>query len=213
MAEQTVEQRLTELEGLEQKIKDIASRMLAPGEVELFPLDFLAIAVMDRSVSLLYGYTSMIRSNNFTCAAPIVRMHLDSLLRFYASWIHKDPHELARLVLRGSKIRDIDDRNGRKMTDTYLIKQLSIQYPWIASVYDETSGWVHLSEKHILNSTGIANRNEGIINHKISRFDRFSEASVIEGVECMTEITHVLCEFLEGWNFTKRSKSGDINTT
>lgn len=207
-----IEGRLADLETLEYKIREVAKKLMTPGEVGVFPLDFLAIALMDRSVSIIFGFTSMIRANNFTCAAPLIRLHLDSLLRFYACWIHSDPHELASSVLKGEQIRRIKDRTGKKMTDAYLVEQLSKEYPWVGSVYEHTSGWVHLSKKHMVNSTGFLSKDERIFSHKISRFDTVSEANKIEGIDCMTEITNVICEFLEGWNQTKRITPINANT-
>jgi hypothetical protein len=78
--------------------------MFESGKVYLYPLDLLAIAVMDRGLSLIFGFIAQIRTNNFTCAAPLVRMHLDNVLRFYAAYISEDPHEFTFKVFEGNHI-------------------------------------------------------------------------------------------------------------
>ena len=79
MSETILENKLLELESFERKFFDLGKQMFEPCKVYLYPLDLLATAVMDRGLSLIYGFTSQIRANNFTCAAPLVRMHLDGL--------------------------------------------------------------------------------------------------------------------------------------
>ena len=36
------------------------------------------------------------------------------------------------------------------MTDRYLVNTLSKKYEWMPRVYESTSGFIHLSEKHLL---------------------------------------------------------------
>ena len=60
----------------------------------IYPLDLLASAVLKRSMALIDGFSAMIRAENFICAAPLVRLQLDNLLRFSASWMVEKPHDL-----------------------------------------------------------------------------------------------------------------------
>src|SRR4051812_27643367 len=101
MSEETVENKLLELEGFRRKLFDLGKQMFESGKVGLYQLDLLATAVMDRGLSLIFGFTSQIRANNFTCAAPLVRMHLDNVLRFYAAYISEDCHEFTMKVFKG----------------------------------------------------------------------------------------------------------------
>jgi len=36
------------------------------------------------------------------------------------------------------------------MTDRFLVDEFSKEYKWIKSVYKNTSGYIHLSDKHML---------------------------------------------------------------
>lgn len=194
-----IEKQLLSLEQYEYRIRDVGKLFMVPENDTTSPIALLAIGVMDRSVSLIYGFTTMIRANNITCAAPIIRLHLDSLLRLYALKIYQDPNRLATMVFKGEQIRLIKDRQGNKMSDRYLVDQLSLEHSWIESVYKETSGWVHLSKKHIHNSNWISDIDKELISHKISKEDNVPVFTKLEGVECMKEISLLICEFLSEW--------------
>jgi hypothetical protein len=159
MTEQ-VEDKLILLESYENKYIDLAKKMFEPGKTYIYPLDLLTNAIMDRSLSLIFGFTSQIRTNNYLCAAPLVRLHLDNLLRVYASYIVKDPHDFAMKVFKGQHVRNLKDQHGNRMTDKYLVEQLTKEYKWIENVYNETSGFVHFSNKHILSSSEIIDEKE-----------------------------------------------------
>jgi len=116
----------------------------------MFPLDILAAATIKRSLALISGFTLLVKANNHTCAASLLRLQLDSCLRFFAAFIVDKPHEFAHNVLKGIPIREMNDLNGKKMTDRYLVNTLSKKYKWMPRVYESTSGFIHLSEKHLL---------------------------------------------------------------
>lgn len=146
---QAVSEHIDKLKSYEKKIFDIAKKMFEPGKVFLYPLDILANAVMNRSVALIDGFCGQIENENFICAAPLIRLQLDNLLRFYASFIVQDPHNFALKVFKGIEIRKLKDSNSIKMTDRYLVSRLSKEYSWIENVYRETSGYIHLSYQQL----------------------------------------------------------------
>jgi hypothetical protein len=61
----------------------------------------------------------------------------------------EQPHDLAHNVLKGKSIRDMKDRNGKHMTDRHLVNTLATKYKWMPKVYESTSGFIHLSDKHL----------------------------------------------------------------
>jgi len=205
MPDTTLETQLLELEKFERRFFDLGKQMFEPGKVYLYPLDLLATAVMDRGLSLIYGFTSQIRANNFTCAAPLVRMHLDNVLRFYAAYISDDCHEFTMKVFEGFHIRNLKDKDGNKMTDKYLVEKLSKEHSWMTEVYEKTSGYVHLSNTHIFNSSRLKDFKERTIAFSISKQDRWlTVAEKLEAINCMLEISQILFDYLSGWNLTKR---------
>ena len=63
---------------------------------DLFQFDLLVSAVLNRSLALMNGFQLLIINNNYICAAHLVRLHLDSLMRLSAAWLVDDPNELLK---------------------------------------------------------------------------------------------------------------------
>src|SRR5699024_5901048 len=103
----------------------------------------------NRSIANGNALVHMLRTRNYISAATIIRLQLDSCLRFYAAFIVNDPHEFAHAVLCGTAVRNLKDAEGKKMTDRHLVEKLGCEYEWIPRVYDRASGFIPLSNKHI----------------------------------------------------------------
>lgn len=201
---ESVENKLKALESLQRDHLDVAGYMLRADGGALFPLDMVAQAVLHRSMGLVRGFCDAVRNENFLCAAPLVRLQLDNLLRFYAMSIVVDPHQTAFRIFAGTPLRKQVDRDGRKMTDQYLVEKLSTELPWVANVYRETSGFVHLSEKHIRNTHGDVDVTNRVVHTCISGRDYcLPDAFRIEAIECMIEITGQVLRYIYGWAYTK----------
>ena len=178
---------------------------MEPGQ-DLFPLDMLAVGVINRSLSLLTGFATLIRNDNYIAAVHLARPHLDNFLRFYASWLVDKPHDFAMNVMKGHQIDKLKDRNGKHLRDSYLVEVASKEYPWIYNVYKETSGFVHFSKKHVFTSTVLKNKEERTVEFRIGKEDKYvPEESKLEAIECMIEITNCIIKLLEGWIWTKRN--------
>lgn len=203
--------------GLENFGKDhieLTQEMLKADNGNIYGVDLLAVAVFKRSYSLITGFCKMIEEDNFICAAPLIRVQLDNLLRFSAVHLVKEPHQLAFDIILGKQLNKIKDKNGKLMQDYYLVSQLKEKYDWIERLYKETSGYIHLSEKHFFNT--IHNLDDSVdkrivtisVNDKSENIDiKFK----IEAVEAMHTITNEILNYLYGWIFTKQSKSEDRN--
>jgi GNAT superfamily N-acetyltransferase len=116
-----------------------------------FPMDLLAAATLNRSLCLIRGFADLMTSKNFVAAAPLIRMQIDNCLRFSAAWLVDNPHHFATEIIKGKQVRKMKDNKGKLMTDTYLLSVLTADYPWLTSVYENTSGYIHLSDKHFFN--------------------------------------------------------------
>ena len=171
-----------------------------------YPLDILAVAAMNRSINLLDGFCDLLEKKNFIAAAPLVRLQLDNCLRFFAAFIVDEPHNFAISVLDGIPVRKLKDKEGQLMRDRYLAEQMSIEYPWILNVYEQTSGYIHLSEKHIFNSmtVGDEERGKAKMKLKISREDSFVSDEVYkEAILSFKSATDVFFKYIHGWAYTK----------
>ena len=100
----------------------------------VYTLDFLFLAALNRSYCLLRGFCDLIESRNFVAAAPLIRLQLDDCLRIAALDLVDDPHSLASAVLGGKSIRTMKDKNDKRMKDEYLCSHLAKNHPWIRDV-------------------------------------------------------------------------------
>jgi hypothetical protein len=197
--------KLDHLDSFENRLKELSKEMMLPGQ-DLFPLDVLAVGVINRSLSLLSGFTTLIRDKNYIAAAHLGRPHLDNYLRFYASWLVNEPHDFAMKVMSGVRIDKLKDKTGKYLRDRYLVELASKEHPWMLNVYKETSGFIHLSKTHVFTSTVLKNKEERTVEFRISKEDKYvTEESKLEAAECMIEITNCIVTLVEGWIWTKNN--------
>ncbi|MFC2090799.1 hypothetical protein ACFLT1_08480 [Bacteroidota bacterium] len=195
-----------ELQILEDQEKIIIGRAKIMLSSDLFSLDLLAIAALDRSLHLIFGFTNLIKADNFIAAAHLVRCHLDNLLRLSAAWLVDDPHDFAQKILDGKRVDELVDQKGHKLKDWYLRDKLNEEYPWVKNVYKETSGFIHLSDKHFFSTSRRKDDKSREVEFRISKTDNFvPESARIEAIKCMNEITNVLIKYIEGWIWTKQN--------
>lgn len=114
--------------------------------------DFVLMGFIKRSIDLVEGFTILLDDWNLVCAAPIVRMQLDSLLRLnYLSKLD-NPYDISKRLFSGDQFDKIKDKDGKNLTDKYLREFAGKEFPWIADVYYETSKHIHFSNKHFFMS-------------------------------------------------------------
>lgn len=178
----------------------------------IYPVDLLAVAVLNRSCGLSDGFFDLMQKRNFIAAAPLLRLQIDNILRFYATWLVDNPHKLATNVLAGVSMRDVKDRDGKKLTDGYLIEKLSERYPWMKEVYKSTSGFIHLSDKLVLAPFHEVEKDRQATMSIGSSSAHLPESSFIEAVLSFSEATKGVFFWINSWIYTKnnpRSKDGE----
>jgi hypothetical protein len=160
-----------------------------------------AYMVLKRSLSLVFGFSTMLRARNFLCAAPLIRLQIDNLLRFRAAFLVADQSQFVVDVLQGKQVRKLKDRNGKDMTDFYLQRVLSSDYPWLEDTYKKTSGYVHLSEEHFFNTVRASKSGRrGAFEAYIGADDKLvSDEIYQEALEDMILVTHSLLTYLADW--------------
>ena len=199
----TLEQRVAQIEGLAKHHLSLLARMLKADGGKMFTVDMLASAAVKRSMSLCAGFASLTRQQNYQCAASLVRLQLDSCLRFSAAFIVKDPHVFAQAVLNGEAVRKMKDRDGVLMTDKHLVETLGKQHSWIPRVYEATSGFIHLSDRHIFTVLRPTSK-ERSISLSVSPTDEDIPVELwVEVADGFLAATDVLFEYLTGWTITK----------
>jgi hypothetical protein len=202
----SISSSLESLEALRDDHVAIAKSMTQAYGGAMYGLDLLAYGALNRSRAHLTGFTSLVRARNLLCAGALLRLQLDTVLRFSAAWLVTDPHDFALDVLRGTRVRNLTDRSGKKMTDAYLVQMLSRDFDWVERVYERTSGYVHFSNVHMLSAITSAEDEGGdrILELKISDMDKpLPEELYLEAIEAFAECTHVLLWYVTGWAVTK----------
>ena len=200
----SIDEKIKELEQIKKSHITSAKQMLEADNGNLFAFDLFATAVHKRSMSLIDGFIKTI-PDNFLCAAPLVRLQLDNLLRFFAhDRVSGNVHEFSLEVMSGKSIRSMKDKEtGEKLTDSHLVKKFKEIEPRVETLYRETSGYIHLSEKHIYDTISVSSE-DGLIRAYISEKDEFvTDESRLEAIAAMIGITKLLLWQLNSWTFTK----------
>lgn len=207
MKSKEIEERVALLEELYEPQLKFGHDLMVADDGNFYPLDLLAFAAIKRSMSLQSAMLSLIRDNNYFSAASLLRLQIDSCMRFYTVFLVDDPQDFATKVLGGEHIRKLKDKNGNKLTDAYLIDALSEHHKWVKNVYKTTSGFVHLSNKHLFSYIEKVNEDEQSVSFVLGKEDNHvNDAFWIEMIDGFIDATKTLYEYLNGWLETKKSK-------
>ena len=185
---------------------DIGLNIMNSGQRKLLIQDIFLLAMIQRSKSTIRGFCKEIDDNNFLCAAPLVRIHLDTLLNTYAMFISEKQSDFAFKKLKGKQTSELKDRFNHRMGDRYLARKLSedteLDANWALDLYSGTSDFVHVSDKHLL---GIFSKalTGGKIEMKISETSYIPKTSKREIISAMIKITFCLFRLWHGWSETK----------
>jgi hypothetical protein len=148
---ETLEQRLAKIERLEAELLHKFPQLVQPHS-DMYVSHFLLLGALKRTLAHADGFRKHIKDRNFICAGTIMRAQLDTALRVNALSLVKCPETFASDVLAGSPINKMKDANGHRLTDAYLAKKLSEQFPWVQKVYDNLCGLGHFSSRHIFSA-------------------------------------------------------------
>lgn len=196
---ETLEERLAKIECAERSILEMFAQVVQPG-TDMYLRDFMVIGVAKRTLSLATGFRSLMAARNFTCAAALVRMQLDTAFRLYGAHLVPHPEAYARDIFHGKPVNRMKDRDGNRMTDSYLAKKLSESFPWIENVYRETSELIHFTSRHIFASIAKLDETEHTVHFLASAKDPpRPDSDYFEVVDCFFEAMRVTATLAAGW--------------
>ncbi|MGF1849464.1 hypothetical protein [Vibrio lentus] len=188
-------------EELSKELLSLSGQIVKAGDV--FHMDILTMAVVNRALELSEGFKDLILSEKFLCAAPLLRLQIDNLLRYSAAWLVDKPHEFVAEVMKGTPVKNIKDASGKKMTDFYLVQKLSSDVPWVESVYEKTCGYIHFSESHF-HKVMLSTEDDGIFSIGIgSQSNQIPKETYIEAIEAFNAATLEISKYVYGWLKTK----------
>jgi hypothetical protein len=204
---ESVESSIARLDELDEAHLALGDQMLQAFGGTMYGMDLLAVGALNRSKAHIAGFRQLVHSKNLVCAGALLRLQLDTALRFHAAWLVSDPHDFALAVLRGEHVRTMKDRSGKKMTDVYLVEALGREHSWVPRVYERTSGYVHLSNTHLLSAMSPAAGSDDsnrLIHLKISAEDQpLPDWIYVEAVDAFCAATELLLQYVRGWAITK----------
>lgn len=136
------------------------------------------LAIIRRTLSLEQSFRQSVDSCNGQMAMTIIRLHLDSLARFYALyWADQtkgmSAETFARDVAKGASIKKYKFKGSKVYaSDSWLINQIIGLADWIPVVYKKTCGAIHFSDFHITQllqqAKPIQNLEDGSLQAEIS---------------------------------------------
>jgi hypothetical protein len=169
--------------------------------------DIFIYGILYRSNSLIDGFLRLVESNNFVCGISLVRLHIDSLLRLYASTISELSFEafVHKVMYEEIEIKDLNSKfkkseySFHKLTDNFLTKKISEEqgFEWVYEKYKSTCGFVHFSHKHIFASISAAENNNA--KFVFGRSDFIPENEKEGAVNLMFNITIGILYLTELW--------------
>ena len=170
----------------------------------LYTVDFYVVGAIKRSVAVTAGFRRLIEDRNLVCAGALLRMQLETALRFYGLSLTPSPQDAALELMGGAHMRRMKSRDGKLLHDSYLADQLSQVEPWVKSVYEETSKFVHFTEKQIFAGLVEVNDANRTFQMVIGRDDsHVPDALFLEALDAFDAATSLVGRLIASWQDTK----------
>ena len=201
--EKNLENILIELEFFFKEFIDSSKRIMEAGNSKLFTLDFLALAVNNRAISLVNGFVTLAKDKNYLTAVSLIRLQLDNALRFFASTLVENSNDFAMHFLDGKAIKDYEDIRGKKLSDNYLAKKLEVHFKGTQKLYNDTCGFIHLSDRHFFPTVSKSNKEALKFGIQIGSSENFTIEDKIDFSKTMLEVSKLVLIIVEQWKHEK----------
>lgn len=177
------------------------------GNNKLYTLDFVALSINNRAISLIKGYLTLAKADNYLTAVSLVRLQLDNALRFFASTLVKNSSDFAEHYIDGKAIRDYTDIDGKKLTDNYLAKKLENYFSGIKEIYEKTCGYIHFSDRHFFPTITREKRKNRSMQVVIGGSGNFTIDEKLDFSKTMLEVSKIVLIVVEQWKHEKNKLS------
>lgn len=193
-------------------IDDLSPRHLTLGKVMLesdygriYGMDLYTLGALNRSLDHIGGFGAALKNGSWLSAGALVRIQFDTAMRYFAAFLVDDPHQFAVEVLSGTMVRDIPDKTGRKMTDRYLSRKIGEKYRWFPDSYDRMSGYVHMSDIHMLAPIQASgDKTARTIGFEIGKMENCVSDRIYNSLTTTFKIsTEIFLDLVEDWATTK----------
>jgi hypothetical protein len=189
-----------------------AMRQREQAKTEFDAMALASYAALKRTLFLIEGFAQMIEDRNLVCAGALLRVQLDTALRFQAVFLVKEPREFADAILKGTRVDTLVDREGHRLTDRRLVDSAATEFPWVKSVYEQASGYVHFSEKHLLSDqSAVRSANAlAIVPVNINKFGDVSDSSLRDAMAAFMRATELLDHYVDKWDQSVRDRESAV---
>jgi len=187
-----------------QEVLDVGKEMLSVAGGELYIPDMFFTAVLNRSVNLIEAILVLTSRWNFIAAGPLIRLHLDTLLRLSYLRTTKNPDSFVMKILQGKQVDKIKDEEGKRLTDARLRDYARSIFPQVDNVYKETSRLIHFSDKHVFTCIEALDETGRMAGFSIGEgSSRWREKDILFLLECAITITEAILAIGRGWVLEK----------
>lgn len=168
----------------------------APTQINLF-----ISGLCYRAEAVNHGFEQLTKSGNFFCAFALIRMQLDNSLTAYAGLLATHKDQFFKYYNEGKPINRLEDENGNKLTQGYLVRKLSEEDEQIKPIFEEGSSYIHTSTN--AQDAAIDLRNEfRMINYSPYK----TEANVRnKAYHDMVLVNNLLIDILNSWIMIKHN--------
>ncbi len=136
-------------------------------------------------------------------AVSLIRLQLDNALRFFASTLVENSNDFAMHFIDGKPIKDCEDINGKKLSDNYLAKKLDVYFKGTQKLYNDTCGYIHLSDKHFFPTVSKEKREYLKFGIQIGSSENFTMDDKFEFTNTMLEVSKLVLIVVEQWKHEK----------
>jgi hypothetical protein len=204
---ESVENLLAKLDRLKDQVTQQLVSAWTADEARLFSTDLVALGVARRTYALIDGFVALLRQRNPLCCGALLRLQLDTAMRFYACWLVDKPEEVALAFLDDKNLSEIPSRDGEYLKDSYLHRELSKQYgDWVSRVYRNTSGLVHFTGRAMFDASTDHDPGAQLKTVSLQGPGRtWTEPEMVEMVSAFVESVGITVNLLYSWSSTKSS--------
>jgi len=202
---ESVENLLAKLGQLKDQVAQQLASAWTADEARLFSTDLVALGVARRTYAVVEGFVTLLKQRNPLCCGALLRLQLDTAMRFYACWLVPDPATVAVALLDDTPLDRFESNDGKKLTDYYLHTKLAARYgKWVDSVYKATSGLVHLTGRAVFDASTAHDAASGRESVSLQGPGRiWTEPEMVEMVSAFVESVGITVNLLYSWSCTK----------
>lgn len=195
---------LEQINILQNSFLSTSKTIMEAAHSSIHPLDYFALSVIDRAISLNKGFKTLIEADNMSSAVCLVRLQLDNLIRYYALLICDNPEKFMAHVLAGKPLNEYKE-NDKKFTDSFLARKLDAKYPNSYALYKHLCNYIHYGFTHIDYIFREKEEKSEKSSHRVVIGDsnNFNTKQVIDYVENLLFISAILLKLMKTWGAEK----------